>query len=203
MSDHRRSGAWAPRHHSWRRWRITDRLTRWCYLLGIAKSGRYCADQTGAWNGARWRDFRWGRRPYVLGWPTEKWRCLLRYHHWPYWPDGHPVFMGACGRCLPWPCCNSIETGHAASCPDYTTDGLRRCTARWWAMTTDPFAQRRQEWWRGAQVPMRRWSLMRHRLARRPRHPRRRRRSRYQLLASAAGSRAGGSGPGWRPRQRG
>jgi len=142
-SDHPILGDWAPHRRSWRRWKVTDRFTRWCYLLGLARSGMLCMDSTCTWNGARRRDFRWGRRPYVLGWPTEKWRCLLRYRHWPHWPGGSPVFMGACGRCLRWSCCNSIETGHAATCPDYTTDGWPRCTAVWWDMTADPFTQRR------------------------------------------------------------
>src|SRR6266516_2838739 len=136
-------GDWAPSRRSWRRWRATTQLTCWCDRLRLAKTGLYCADATGHWNGIRWPDFGWGRRLYVLGWPIEKWRCLLRYHHVPYWPDGRPVFMGACGKCLPWACCGSIETGHAPTCPDYTTDSWPRCSALWWDMTAWPFTQHR------------------------------------------------------------
>ena len=55
---------------------------------------------------------RWGipgKGPYLLWWPRQKWECLVKRHHWPYWPEGRPVFMGLCGKCARCSECGSIE----------------------------------------------------------------------------------------------
>lgn len=108
----------------WRYWRVTKWLTMKAYTVGISAGGGYAHDRWGsyvcsfiwAWR----RDWRGERHlpPYILGWPSGKWRCVLRYRHWPYWPDGMPVAFGHCGRCVPWQCCGSIERDHAAGCAE-------------------------------------------------------------------------------------
>jgi hypothetical protein len=66
-----------PRGHG-RRWRPT-RVTRW--LAGKAY-------------GFEWR----GRRPFMLGWPAENWRCLRRGH----WPGERAEGLrGMCVKCCP------------------------------------------------------------------------------------------------------
>jgi hypothetical protein len=113
--DASRPGPW-----SWRRWKLTSTLDRWGYALGVHAGAGWRMEATGSWDTITWRAFRWTRRPYALGWPIEKWRCLLRYRHWPHWPGGSPVALGMCGRCCPWPCCGSIEQDHADDCTDPT-----------------------------------------------------------------------------------
>jgi len=97
----------------WRRWSVVHGLASWAYRLGVIAGDGVRGTVTG-WrlDSVRWR----GRRVYLLGWPTMKWECLLLRHHWPYWPEDRPVFMGLCGRCLPWPCCGSIEHDHVSGC---------------------------------------------------------------------------------------
>lgn len=114
----------AGRPPRWRFWRVTSRWASWTYVLGLSAGVSYGIDRWGAYLYRVipvWRRGYDGKRrlpPYILGWPTGKWRCLLRFGHWPYWPDGRPVAFGMCGRCVPWPCCGSIETGHAEGCRD-------------------------------------------------------------------------------------
>lgn len=49
-----------------------------------------------------------GSRPYILGWPDWKWRCLLTRRHWP----GEGPFLGMCGKCLPCPDCGTTKLDH-------------------------------------------------------------------------------------------
>lgn len=114
---------------TWRTWKVVKRLMSRLYVLGLVAgyssatrhSHPFYVDRIYPfwkknWNGERTLP------PYVLGWPVEKWACVLRYRHWPYWPDGMPVAFGRCGRCVPWQCCDSIERDHAPSCPEgYST----------------------------------------------------------------------------------
>lgn len=104
---------WSPRR--WGR-RPLLWLFRWLYVLGVC--GGFGSSQDG--RGNAWISWpRWqGGRPYVLGWPSTKWGCLLRRHHWPRWFGGEPLAFGFCARCLPWPCCGSIERGHAPDCAE-------------------------------------------------------------------------------------
>lgn len=97
--------------HTWvRRTRLFRRLARYAYALGIVVGygtslggGQY--GHHACTHGFRWR----GRRPYVLGWPTWKWSCLLGERHWP----GVFVGLNSCAKCLPCP-----ECGSSTSCFD-------------------------------------------------------------------------------------
>ncbi|WP_063023868.1 hypothetical protein [Nocardia niwae] len=60
--------------------------------------------------GINWR----GRRPYILGWPDWKWRCLLKQRHWP----GEQGYFGLCGKCVPCPDCGTTKVDH--ECPGET-----------------------------------------------------------------------------------
>ena len=123
-----------PRYHrrSWRRWRITHWLIDKAYALGLISGAGFVSQPHDrgpqAAHGIYWR----GSRPYVLFWPREKWVCLLRYRHRPYWPDGRPIFGGRCGKCLPWPCCGSIDLHHVEGCPE-----AAEWQAEAWADTDD------------------------------------------------------------------
>ncbi|PXY20350.1 hypothetical protein [Prauserella endophytica] len=94
----------------------STRLAQWlasqAYALGIISG--YGITWNGACggcvNGLRFR----GRRPYVLGWESWKWGCLLKMRHRP----GELIGFGMCGKCLPCPTCNSTTSGHNEGCPD-------------------------------------------------------------------------------------
>lgn len=100
------------RHGRWRRWKITHWLSRWAYQFGvIAGSGTsFGGGCHRCLSSVHWR----GRRPYVLGWRRECWRCLLKFRHWP----GDDVGLGFCAKCLPCPACDSRTAGHAEDCPE-------------------------------------------------------------------------------------
>lgn len=100
----------------WQHTRAWQWLVRLLYVLGVA-SGAVSAGFShprGYWaapTGILTRQ----HRPYVLGWRTDKWRCLLRYHHW---PTRWEIAFGMCGKCLPWPCCAAITVEHADGCDE-------------------------------------------------------------------------------------
>lgn len=102
-----------PGPRSWRRWRITRRFDGWGYVLGMFAGGSTATDWSGSyvdwiqvsgtrnrWTGRRWRPV------YVLGWPVDKWRCLLVAHHW---PSPHRIGLGMCAKCAPCPECGRPE----------------------------------------------------------------------------------------------
>lgn len=93
--------------------RFTSRLASRLYVLGIISGCGYFSER-GKKVVAINLDLH--PRPYVLGWQRTKWGCLFKRHHWPYWPEGRPVVFGLCGKCVPWPCCGSIEFEHATGC---------------------------------------------------------------------------------------
>ncbi len=101
-------------HSRWRGWAVARRVAAWAYAAGVvAGYGVGTCQQPGhSWclRSARWS----GRRPYVLFWPAWKWRCLLRFRHWP----GDQIIMGYCGKCLPCPACGSRTYGHEPGCAD-------------------------------------------------------------------------------------
>jgi hypothetical protein len=110
--DERERLARQCKHWGWRSWMATRWLTSKAYTLGvIAGSGSawgdghdWCVDSV------RWR----GGRVYVLGVPVNTWRCWLKGRH----RRGEHVGFGFCGKCVPWSCCGSIVTEHAAGCPE-------------------------------------------------------------------------------------
>ena len=94
-----------------------SRALQWClgraYVFGVVRGfGVHGCDGESGEMHVCGSMFRWcwpGQGPYTLGWPRQKWRCVLQRHHWPYWPDGRPLWMGLCGRCLRCEACGSIE----------------------------------------------------------------------------------------------
>lgn len=100
-------------HGRWRRWRIVHRALSRLYVLGIVKGWSSCYS---AYCRGCAAHIHWGRSGYLLGWPRWKWRCLLVARHWP----GEEVLRGMCGKCCPWPCCGSQESGHKGGCPEAT-----------------------------------------------------------------------------------
>jgi hypothetical protein len=94
----------------------TGRL--WCWLahktysIGLSSGGchSWLSDGTPVTR-INWR----GKRCYFLGWERQKWRCVLKFHHW---PRDWPVAFGLCGRCVPWSCCGSTWRDHAADCTE-------------------------------------------------------------------------------------
>lgn len=89
--------------------RLHRRLASFAYASGLASGAMY------SWSGgvASTRIFWRGKRCYFLWWPRWKWRCVLKFHHW---PTPEPVAFGLCGRCIPWPCCGAITREHAPNC---------------------------------------------------------------------------------------
>ena len=66
-------------------------------------------------NGPRTTRIFWrGKRISFLNIPRHKWRCVLKYHHWP----NDVMILGMCGKCLPHPCCGSPEWDHAKGCKE-------------------------------------------------------------------------------------
>jgi hypothetical protein len=59
----------------------------------------------------RWR----GKRISFLNIPRWKWRCVLRFHHW---PTPYTVVFDLCGKCCPHPCCGAITIEHADGCEE-------------------------------------------------------------------------------------
>lgn len=102
------------RHGRWRTLKVLWRFTSWLYALGVLSGTgvRTCDRYPGRWclSSVSWR----GSRPYALGWPTWKWRCVLRMRHWP----GEPIGFESCGKCVPWYCCGSTRFDHAEGCPE-------------------------------------------------------------------------------------
>lgn len=92
------------------------RLMSWyaskCYVLGIASATSWGLEggHTETCN-----VYYRGKRVYVFGWPRWKWRCVLKFHHW---PTPYTVAFGMCGKCVPWPCCGAITIDHAPGCVD-------------------------------------------------------------------------------------
>lgn len=99
-------------HRRYRRskwfWWLSNRF----YALGITAGG--CTTWDAHCRGCRTNRWR-GKRPYVLGWPRERWACLLRYHHW---PTDETVAFGLCGKCVPWTCCGSTNWEHKPGCAE-------------------------------------------------------------------------------------
>lgn len=89
--------------------RLHVRLASRLYALGVASGDTWGLQGDTQTVQVHWR----GKRPYILGWPRPKWRCLLRYRHW---PTSHMIFAGFCGKCCPWPCCGAITLDHADGC---------------------------------------------------------------------------------------
>jgi hypothetical protein len=100
------------RRHRWYSNRVVHWLFGWAYQLGIVAAYGYSWNQhcKGCLDYIRVR----GRRCYVLGWPTWKWSCLLRSHHWP----GDFIGLDSCAKCLPCPTCDSTTAGHEPDCAD-------------------------------------------------------------------------------------
>lgn len=94
-----------------RTWKAANKATSWLHASGISEGGhshftpetqrRSCGFHIGL-----------APRPYIAFWPVWKWRCLLRFHHWP----GEEVMAQTCGKCLPWPCCDATTRAHANGC---------------------------------------------------------------------------------------
>jgi len=104
----------APCEHShhgpWRSWKVTHKALYRLRLLGVIGGGWNTYDEhcRGCVS-----HLELGGSGYVLGWPTWKWRCLLKGHHWP----GVLVFADICGKCLPCPGCDSVTNEHGRGCP--------------------------------------------------------------------------------------
>jgi hypothetical protein len=106
----------------WRRWRLTHWLLQQSYGLGLIAGSSLdthchwdCPGHPSSWGwvaGDIWI-LRW-HRPYVLGWPSWKWGCLIRRRHLP----GQEIGFGRCGRCLPWECCGATTVAHAPDCQE-------------------------------------------------------------------------------------
>lgn len=96
------------RHGAWRRGKFSKWLASWAYRLGLVASYSSTYDEhcNGCMDGFRWS--LKSSRPYVLGWPTWKWGCLLKKRHWP----GGYVGFDCCTKCLPCPECGSTEWNH-------------------------------------------------------------------------------------------
>jgi hypothetical protein len=96
--------------HRWHYWPIYYRwLSHHAYSLGLCSAGSESWDDDGHHGRIHWR----GKRCYFLYWPRRKWRCVLKFHHWPTpWVIG----FGLCGKCCPWPCCGAITIGHKPGC---------------------------------------------------------------------------------------
>ncbi len=97
------------RHWPWRSWKVTGRVARWLYALGIV-SGT-------CWSLGDGHDgcvtfYPRGSRPYRLGVSKETWRCWLKGRH----RRGEEVGFGFCGKCMPWPCCGAETVEHVAGC---------------------------------------------------------------------------------------
>lgn len=95
-------------HGQWRRWKVTGKALGCLYQLGVISGygNTYSTHCCGCVSAISWKPS--GRRQYVLGWPTDKWRCLLVAHHWPT----EPVGLGLCAKCLPCEMCGSTEWPH-------------------------------------------------------------------------------------------
>lgn len=110
MAEH--AGCRHSHHRAWRRWYLTRKLAAWLYASGLTSNGG-----SSSWGGGcnwcvtmpRWTRMR---RVYVLWWELDKWRCLLRFRHWP----ADPIFAGFCSKCLPCPECGSQTAGHEPGC---------------------------------------------------------------------------------------
>lgn len=104
------AGCQHSHHRAWRRWKLSKWLAGWAYRLGLiaAYTFSYDAHCHGCMDGFRLKS-KTGR-PYILGWPTWKWGCLLKNRHWP----GRYVGFGCCTKCLPCPECGSTEWEHDA-----------------------------------------------------------------------------------------
>jgi hypothetical protein len=100
------------RHWAWRRMRIFRRAAGYARSLGIVTGystswGGGNPGHRGCTHGFRWR----GKRDYLLGWPSWKWRCLFRRH----WPAEHVAF-GLCTKCLPCPDCGATTGRNCCTC---------------------------------------------------------------------------------------
>jgi hypothetical protein len=103
--EHRYNGRTLP-------YRLHVRAASRVYSLGLSSGSSFCHDGDGTNTVTiHWR----GKRCYFLGWPRWKWRCLLKFHHWPGELVGCFDF---CGKCVPWPCCGSTVRAHVQGCPD-------------------------------------------------------------------------------------
>lgn len=112
-------------HRAWRRWTITHLIARWVYTLGITSTGGGFAYSSECDGCMFLLPKLRGQRVYVLGWPTWKWSCVLRSHHWP----GEYIGLGSCGKCLPCPTCGSTTAdpfGHYACFEAEMTDAGSR-----------------------------------------------------------------------------
>jgi hypothetical protein len=94
-----------PGPRSWRRWKATRKAVHWLTMLGVLCGSAYCND----WSGGHIEHISFSRRGhppyYILWWQRGKWRCLLRYRHW---PTRHTVVFDLCGKCAPCPDCGSF-----------------------------------------------------------------------------------------------
>jgi hypothetical protein len=95
------------RHGAWRGWRVTRRVLRWAYLVGLlAGYGQgWSSACSGCVNVIRFR----GKSPYVLGVRREWWFCLLRGRHLRREIDDAPYL---CAVCAPCPECGSPDPAH-------------------------------------------------------------------------------------------
>lgn len=96
-------------HRPWRRWKLTRRLAADAYVLGLIAS--YGTEYGGGGcNGCLTRPHWRGRRPYLLGWPRERWSCLLIGRHRRREIPGSNI----CAVCAPCWVCRSTDPLHDA-----------------------------------------------------------------------------------------
>jgi hypothetical protein len=106
-------------HRAWRRWRITHKLARWGYSLGVVK-GHGASYGGGCENCLA--HFRWGRSGYLLGWDRWRWQALPHCLRAGHWPSGSDACSRACDgrelsfcvRCAPCPGCDTCRPAEAA-----------------------------------------------------------------------------------------
>lgn len=98
-----------PRH--WSRWRSWRWLVSQLYAIGIVAGSCTSFDWSGSrttvvcWTGQRSRHTGKRYAPnYVLWWPTHKWGCVLRRHHW---PTNDRIAFEFCSKCIPCPDCKT------------------------------------------------------------------------------------------------
>lgn len=95
------------RRHTELGWKVASKVCGWAYSMGVVSGGFYSYTAAGDECGV-FLDLH--PRPYVLGKKRERWLHPVRYGHRFY------DVLGMCGKCVPWPCCGSIDVGHAADC---------------------------------------------------------------------------------------
>jgi hypothetical protein len=106
------AGCEHAQHGRWRSWKVARWVAGQLYALGVI-SGSCYSYGAGCRGCVTSINFR-GSRPYVLGWPTWKWACVLKFRHWP----GDYVGFDLCAKSLPCPTCDSKTAGHREDCAE-------------------------------------------------------------------------------------